>query len=61
MIQSQEFHGAVADRLTAAATASAPLTAFVGLDGFVDEILQVVDRRQDAEHFGPGDHRQSGR
>ncbi|MFT4691508.1 MAG: PfkB family carbohydrate kinase [Verrucomicrobiia bacterium] len=27
------------------------LTAFVGLDGFVDDIIHVVDQRQDAEHF----------
>ena len=27
------------------------LTAFVGLDGFVDEILHVVDKREDAETF----------
>src|SRR3954468_21883372 len=27
------------------------LTAFVGLDGFVDEILHVVDKRYDAERF----------
>ena len=27
------------------------LTAFVGLDGFVDEILHVVDKREDAAHF----------
>lgn len=26
-------------------------SAFVGLDGFVDDILRVVDKRQDAEHF----------
>ena len=26
-------------------------TAFVGLDGFVDDILRVVDKRQDAERF----------
>jgi hypothetical protein len=27
------------------------LTAFVGLDGFVDEILDVVDKRQDVAHY----------
>jgi hypothetical protein len=27
--------------------------AFVGLDGFVDEIARVVDQRQDFEHFTP--------
>lgn len=29
------------------------LRAFVGLDGFVDEIFQVVDKRHDAEHYDP--------
>jgi len=27
------------------------LTAFVGLDGFVDDIVHVVDQRQDAENY----------
>jgi len=27
------------------------LTAFVGLDGFVDEIIDVVDKRQDVSHY----------
>ena len=27
------------------------MTAFLGLDGFVDEIVHVVDQRQDAENF----------
>jgi sugar/nucleoside kinase (ribokinase family) len=27
------------------------MTAFVGLDGFVDDILHVVDKREDAEHY----------
>ncbi len=30
---------------------AAKLTAFVGLDGFVDEIIHVVDKRADAENF----------
>lgn len=29
----------------------AQLTAFIGLDGFVDEILHVVDKRESAENF----------
>ena len=29
----------------------ADLTAFVGLDGFVDDIVHVVDQRQDAENY----------
>src|SRR5277367_6075586 len=36
--------------LTNAVPASA-LSAFVGLDGFVDEILHVVDKRENAEVF----------
>src|SRR5215204_5355587 len=41
---------------TAASLASqrpqaAQLTAFVGLDGFVDEILHVVDKREDAVRY----------
>jgi sugar/nucleoside kinase (ribokinase family) len=36
--------------LTKSATA-AKLTAFVGLDGFVDEILHVVDKRESAEVY----------
>jgi len=27
------------------------MTAFVGLDGFVDEILHVVDKRESAERY----------
>ena len=30
---------------------AAQLSAFVGLDGFVDEILHVVDKREDAERY----------
>ena len=40
-----------ARQLTAAATRVRALTAFVGLDGFVDEILHVVDKRQSAEKY----------
>jgi len=40
-----------ARQLTAAAARVRALTAFVGLDGFVDEILHVVDKRQSAEKY----------
>jgi hypothetical protein len=40
-----------AGQLLAAVEAAARLTAFVGLDGFVDEIVHVVDRRNNAEQF----------
>ena len=51
MIASPEFRNSVADQLSAAASRVPALTAFVGLDGFVDEILHVVDKRYDAERF----------
>jgi sugar/nucleoside kinase (ribokinase family) len=40
-----------AQRLLAAKDQVRNLTAFVGLDGFVDEIIHVVDARQSAEAF----------
>ena len=40
-----------AAQLTASVSRAGQLTAFVGLDGFVDEILHVVDKREDAEHY----------
>jgi hypothetical protein len=51
MIQSQEFRNAAAARLDAVAARVPQLAAFVGLDGFVDEILHVVDKRYDATRF----------
>ena len=39
-----------ADLLAAVARADG-MTAFVGLDGFVDEILHVVDKRENAEKY----------
>lgn len=44
------LHGAAA-RLEAVASRVPELSAFVGLDGFVDEILHVVDKRHDADRF----------
>jgi sugar/nucleoside kinase (ribokinase family) len=48
MIPSLEFRNSVAGQLVSAASLVPSLTAFVGLDGFVDEILHVVDKRYDA-------------
>ncbi len=51
MITSQEFRNSVAGQLASAASQVPALTAFVGLDGFVDEILHVVDKRYDANRY----------
>ena len=42
---------AVANALSAYRDSGRPFKALIGLDGFVDEILQVVDKRQDADTF----------
>ncbi len=51
MIESAEFRARVADQLRTQAGSVATLSAFVGLDGFVDEILHVVDKRQSADRY----------
>ena len=51
MLASSSFRLAAAEHLEAAAFRVPKLTAFVGLDGFVDEILHVVDKRYDATRF----------
>ncbi len=51
MIDTPEFRRQTADRLEAVASRVPSLTAFVGLDGFVDEILHVVDKRYDAHRY----------
>ncbi len=40
-----------AKKLLSKAAQAAATTAFIGLDGFVDEILQVVDKRENAEKY----------
>jgi hypothetical protein len=40
-----------ATELLAAAHRTSQMTAFVGLDGFVDEIFHVVDKRESAEKY----------
>ena len=51
MIDSRELREQCAQQLAAAAPRVRQLTAFVGLDGFVDDILRVVDKRESAEEF----------
>lgn len=51
MIDSATFREQVASQLSSLAPRVPSLTAFVGLDGFVDEILHVVDKRTDATHY----------
>jgi hypothetical protein len=46
-----ELRAGCAAALEQAATSVPSLSAFVGLDGFVDEIVQLVDKRHDAERF----------
>jgi sugar/nucleoside kinase (ribokinase family) len=40
-----------ATQLLAAASRVSQMTAFIGLDGFVDEILHVVDKRENADKY----------
>jgi hypothetical protein len=50
-MSNTELREQTASRLLAALPRAAQLTAFVGLDGFVDEILHVVDKRESAEKY----------
>ncbi len=51
MPSPQELREHCAARLSTAAPQAEQLTAFVGLDGFVDDIIHLVDTRRDAQHF----------
>ncbi len=51
MIITQTHRNECAKKLRAGASRAVQFRAFIGLDGFVDDILHVVDTRQDAEHF----------
>lgn len=51
MLQPEEFREQTAARLLAGVERASRLRAFVGLDGFVDEIVHVVDKRDDATRF----------
>lgn len=44
---------AAAEALTKATSSGTPLQALVGLDGFVDEIVRVVDVRHSVDRFEP--------
>ena len=50
-MNTPQLREACASKLDAAAARVGSLRAFVGLDGFVDEIIHVVDKRSDAETF----------
>lgn len=51
MQSAQEVRNQCAERLLAAQNHASTLSAFVGLDGFVDEIIHLVDVRHDATRF----------
>jgi len=51
MIQPEEFREQCAVKLLNLIGRASHLRAFVGLDGFVDEIVHVVDKRENAERF----------
>lgn len=51
MHSPQELREQCAKRLLASVERANHLTAFIGLDGFVDEIIHLVDVRHNAENF----------
>src|SRR6266699_2628526 len=50
-MNTPELRAQCAAQLLAAVSRISQMSAFVGLDGFVDEILHVVDKRQSAEKY----------
>src|SRR5580700_10101273 len=50
-MKTQEVRAQCAQTLLARQDRAAHLSAFVGLDGFVDEILHVVDKRESAKIY----------
>jgi sugar/nucleoside kinase (ribokinase family) len=50
-MSTQDVRAQCAQKLLAAQDKAAQMSAFVGLDGFVDEILHVVDKRENAEVY----------
>lgn len=50
-MNTPEFRHAAAAALDAASASVPQLTAFLGLDGFVDEIIAAVDERQNAREY----------
>ena len=51
MLQPEEFREQTAARLLCSIERVSRLHAFIGLDGFVDEIIHVVDQRDGPESF----------
>src|SRR5215212_4544774 len=51
MLSPQELREQCAKRLLSSVESASQLTAFIGLDGFVDEIIHLVDVRHNAESF----------
>jgi sugar/nucleoside kinase (ribokinase family) len=50
-MNTPELREQCAAQLLTAASRAGQMTAFIGLDGFVDEILHVVDKRESAEEY----------
>jgi len=50
-MNTPELRAACASQLQASTAKATALNAFVGLDGFVDEILHVVDKRESAAKY----------
>ncbi len=50
-MNTPELRARGADKLQAAAAQVSGLNAFLGLDGFVDEILHVVDKRESTDKY----------
>jgi len=50
-MNTPELRQECANQLTNGKIRVSKMTAFVGLDGFVDEILHVVDKRESAEKY----------
>jgi hypothetical protein len=50
-MNTSELRQRCANQLQAAADRVSRMKAFIGLDGFVDDIVHVVDKRESAENF----------
>jgi sugar/nucleoside kinase (ribokinase family) len=50
-MNTPELREKIAAQLLASASRVPQMSAFVGLDGFVDEILHIVDKRESAEKY----------
>src|ERR1043166_5028641 len=50
-MNTPEFRANCARLLTSAGPRALEFKAFVGLDGFVDEIVHAVDKREDAQKY----------